>query len=194
MTTLLSWLGRLWLYVSGWKIVGNPLPADKYIFVAAYHTSNWDFPICMATRSSVKSPVCWIGKHQLFYWPLGPVMRGLGGVSVNRNKKTDMVGQIVAEFKTHARFGVAIFPEGTRSRVNRWKTGFYQIAMQAGVPIQPACLDYATKSFYLGPLFYPSGDYHRDMELLKPFWRLGRPKYPGKANMDFDTSPPRARV
>jgi len=193
MTTFLSWLGKLWLRLSGWKIVGDPLPADHYVFAAAFHTSNWDFLICMATRSSVKSPVCWIGKQQLFYWPLGPFMRLLGGVPVNRNKNTDMVGQIVAEFKKHKRFGVAIFPEGTRKKVSRWKTGFYQIAMQAGVPIQPTCLDYKTKTFYLGPLFYPSGDYQRDMEFLKPFWRIGTPKYPEKADMDFETnySPPR---
>ncbi|MGZ3723370.1 MAG: lysophospholipid acyltransferase family protein [Bdellovibrionales bacterium] len=188
MVTLLSYLGRFWLYISGWKIVGNPLPANKYVLVVAYHTSNWDFPICVATRTAVKAPVSWIGKHTLFWGPLGPVMRLLGGVPVNRNLKTDIVGQVVAQFRAKEKFGVAIFPEGTRKRVSRWKTGFYQIALQAGVPIQPAVLDYKTKSFVFGPLFYPSGNYQFDMEFLKHFFRMANPAYPEYADMDFDTS------
>src|ERR1700751_1511595 len=119
MDTVLCWLGRLWLRLSGWRLVGNPLPADKYVLAAAFHTSNWDFAICMAARSSVRAPVKWIGKHDLFIWPMGYLMRLLGGVPVNRKLKTDMVSQIVEEFKKHDRFGVAIFPEGTRKKVSQ---------------------------------------------------------------------------
>jgi 1-acyl-sn-glycerol-3-phosphate acyltransferase len=193
MTKILSWLGRLWFLISGWKVVGNPLPTDKYVFVVAFHTSNWDFPICMATRAVYNPAVRWIGKHTLFIGPLGPIMRTLGGIPVNRNLKTDMVGQVVAEFKRFDRFGVAIFPEGTRKKVQRWKTGFYQIALQAGVPILPCVLDYATKSVYIGPLYYPSGNYHFDMEFLKPFFSIGEPKYPEKADKDYETSLPPAK-
>jgi 1-acyl-sn-glycerol-3-phosphate acyltransferase len=186
METLLSYMGRFWLWATGWKLAGNPLPADKYVLIVAFHTSNWDFPICMAARTAVKAPVKWIGKHTLFWGPFGPIMRALGGVPVNRKLKTDMVGQIAAEFHKRKRFGVAIFPEGTRKRVSHWKTGFYQIALQAGVPIQPAVLDYATKSFRFGPLFYPSGNYKFDMEFLRPYFHIGRPKYPANADMDFE--------
>jgi 1-acyl-sn-glycerol-3-phosphate acyltransferase len=189
MIAILSWLGRLWLWISGWKIVGNPSPADKYVLIVAYHTSNWDFPTCVATRAAVKAPVSWIGKHTLFWGPLGPIMRILGGVPVNRRLKTDMVSQVAAQFAARQRFGVAIFPEGTRKRVSRWKTGFYHIAVKAGVPLQPGVLDYTTKSFIFGPLYYPSGDYQRDMEFLKPFFKLGQPKYPAKADRDFDCKP-----
>lgn len=186
MESVLSMIAKLWLWITGWKLVGNPLPADKYVLAVAFHTSNWDFAICMAARSSVKAPVKWIGKHSLFFGPLGPVMRGLGGVPVNRKLKTDMVGQISAEFDRHKRFGVAIFPEGTRKRVSRWKTGFYQIALQAGVPIQPSVLDYSTKSFRFGPLFYPSGNYKQDMEFLRPYFCSGTPKFPENADMNFE--------
>lgn len=190
MDTLLSWLARLWLNVTGWKLVGDPLPANKYVLAVAFHTSNWDFAICMAARSSVNAPVKWIGKHSLFFWPLGPVMRLLGGVPVNRKLKTDMVAQIVAEFGKRDRFGVAIFPEGTRKRVSVWKTGFYHIAVKAGVPIQPGVLDYTTKAFHFGPLFYPTGDYEKDLAALKPFFMTGDPKYPANADKDFATTQP----
>lgn len=185
METVLQWLGLLWLKLSGWKLVGNPLPADKYVLACAFHTSNWDFAICMAARASVRAPVKWIGKHSLFWGPAGPIMRMLGGVPVNRSLKTDMVGQIVAEFAEHDRFGVAIFPEGTRKLVSQWKTGFYQIAMQAGVPIQPGVLDYSTKSFIFGPLLYPSGDIERDIEALRPFFMQAKPKYLKNADRNF---------
>jgi 1-acyl-sn-glycerol-3-phosphate acyltransferase len=190
MDTLLSWMGRLWLFFSGWKLVGNPLPADKYVLAVAFHTSNWDFPICMAARAAVKAPVKWIGKHTLFWGPFGPIMRRLGGVPVNRELQTDMVGQIVMEFHAQDRFGVAIFPEGTRKRVSHWKTGFYQIALQVGVPIQPGILDYKTKSFIFGPLLQPSGDYEKDLLILKAYFQTGEPKYPANADKDFSTRSP----
>ena len=115
-------------------------------------------------------------------------MRLLGGVPVNRALKTDMVSQIAAEFGRHERFGVAIFPEGTRKFVSQWKTGFYQIAMQAGVPIQPGVLDYETKSFVFGPLLYPSGDIEKDIEALRPFFMRAKPKYPKNADVNFTIS------
>jgi 1-acyl-sn-glycerol-3-phosphate acyltransferase len=185
MDSFLAFLARLWLQFTGWKLVGNPLPANKYVLAVAFHTSNWDFAICMAARSSVKAPVKWIGKHTLFIWPLGYFMRLLGGVPVNRHLKTDMVGQIVEEFDKHDRFGVAIFPEGTRKRVSHWKTGFYHIAIKAGIPIQPGVLDYTTKSFIFGPLFYPTGDYEKDIAALKPFFMTAQPKYPMNADKNF---------
>jgi 1-acyl-sn-glycerol-3-phosphate acyltransferase len=189
MDTFLAWLGKVWLKLSGWKLTGNPAPADKYVLACAFHTSNWDFAICMAARASRNPSVKWIGKHTLFRGPMGPVMRALGGVPVNRGLKTDMVGQIVAEFGKRERFGVAIFPEGTRKRVHHWKTGFYQIAVRAGVPIQPSVLDYETKSFVFGPLFYPTGDYEKDLTLLKPFFQTANPKYLKNADKDFSTRP-----
>jgi 1-acyl-sn-glycerol-3-phosphate acyltransferase len=183
----MSALGKFWLWITGWKIVGNPLPANKYVLIVAFHTSNWDFPVCVATRAAVQAPVSWIGKHSLFWGPLGPIMRSLGGVPVNRKLKTDTVGQIVEQFRVREKFGVAIFPEGTRKRVSKWKTGFYNIARQAQVPIQPAVLDYKTKSFIFGPLYYPSGDYRFDMEFLKNFFRAAKPKHPELADFDYET-------
>ena len=132
--------------------------------------------------------VRWLGKHTLFFPPLGFLMRALGGIPVNRSHKQGLVGTMVDIFKQEDRLVLAIFPEGTRKKNNKWKTGFYQIAMAARVPIQTMALDYATKTVIFGKPFLVSGDLDRDFKILREAFAHTTPKYPELADKNFNYS------
>jgi 1-acyl-sn-glycerol-3-phosphate acyltransferase len=128
-------------------------------------------------------PIRFMGKDSLFRGPLGPVMRSLGGIPVNRREHTNLVDQLVAKFDEVDDLIVAITPEGTRSKVSHWKTGFYYIALKAKVPVAMAYLDYGNKIVGVGPNFMPSGDLKADFEIIREFYSgvVGKnPKKQGK--------------
>jgi 1-acyl-sn-glycerol-3-phosphate acyltransferase len=165
--------GRAFLKLSGWRIVGQPPSAPKFVAIAAPHTSNWDFPVFMAAVGYLGLEVSFLGKHTLFQRPLGWFFYWLGGIPVERDGGAagDIVAQAVAAFPTRERLILGIAPEGTRSAVDTWKTGFYRIAEQAGVPVLPAYLDARSKTIGFGPLFTPSGDAARDIAVLRDFYK-----------------------
>jgi 1-acyl-sn-glycerol-3-phosphate acyltransferase len=166
---------------SGWRAEGQ-LPADrKFVIMGACHTSNWDFLVFLGTIHALGRQVRFIGKHSLFKWPLGGFMRALGGVPVDRSARQDLVGQIVAQFEAHDDFALIVAPEGTRSRTSDWKTGFYQIALKAGVPIVCAGPDYPRKRGVIGPIIWPTGDYREDLKPAFAFFRSITPKHPERA-------------
>ena len=164
---LLSWAG---LKLAGWKIVGTPPKEKKFILVAVPHTSNWDFPITLAISFLCGFRLNWMGKSSLFKGPMGPVMRWLGGISVDRSKSNNLVQQVIDGMGQLDQCALAIPPEGTRSRTEKWKTGFYYIATGAGVPIGLAFLDYKHKKGGFGPTFYPTGDIDKDIEEMQAFY------------------------
>lgn len=166
---------------SGWKPEGQLPPDRKFVIMGACHTSNWDFLVFLGTVHSLGRQVRFIGKHSLFQWPLGGFMRALGGVPVDRSSRQDLVSQIVAQFDKHDDFALVVAPEGTRSRTTDWKTGFYQIALKAGVPIVCAGPDYPSKRGVIGPVIRPTGNYAEDLRPAFAFFRTITPRHPERA-------------
>lgn len=170
-----------WFRRSGWTISGSLPPDRQFVIMGASHTSNWDFLVFLGAVHALGRQVHFIGKHSLFKWPLGGFMRALGGVPVDRTAPQDLVSQIVAQFRAHDDFILVIAPEGTRSATRQWKTGFYQIALNAGVPIVCAGPDYPTKRGVFGPVIRPTGNYAEDMAPAFAFFRTLTPRHPERA-------------
>ena len=178
---LIRWLLVYWFDRSGWTISGTLPPDRKFVIMGASHTSNWDFLVFLGAVHAVGRQIRFVGKHSLFRWPMGGFMNALGGVPVDRSAPQDMVSQIVAQFRAHDDFILVVAPEGTRSYNTRWKTGFYQIALKAGVPIVAAGPDYPTKRGVFGPVIHPTGNYTEDLKPAFAFFRTITPKHPERA-------------
>ena len=150
-----------------WDVTGTIPDRPKLVIIAAPHTSNWDFVVAIAARLAMGIDVRWLGKHTLFKGPFGAAMRALGGLPVDRSSSHDVVGQMVDRFARADRLIVGIAPEGTRKRVERWRTGFYHIAHGAGVPIVPVALNFAARAIQIGEPFTTSGDVEKDIAALQ---------------------------
>lgn len=168
--TLFAWIAIVLLRAAGWRLEGE-FPRDaKYVLIGAPHTSNWDFPVTLGLCFAARSKIYWIGKSSLFRGPMGPIMRWLGGVPVDRSRSNSLVEQVVDVYRRSDRLVIAIAPEGTRRQVDEWKTGFYHIAVGAGVPIALAYLDYRRKVGGFGPMFQPTGDIDTDLPRIRAFY------------------------
>lgn len=178
----------LWFYKTrGWKAVGSP-PADRRcVVIAAPHTSNWDFVNLLGLTADIGVKVHFMGKQSLFRWPLGRFMRDMGGVPIDRSARHNTVELMAAEFKRRKEFMLVIAPEGTRSAVGQWRTGFYHIARAAGVPLVIGMMDYGKKTGGLGPAIWPTGDFRADMAKVVEFYRNTTPRHPDRAITDFET-------
>jgi 1-acyl-sn-glycerol-3-phosphate acyltransferase len=172
VNTLLRAVSRSFLRLNGWKVEGSlPLEARKCVLIAAPHTSNWDLPYTLMVAFVLNLNIYWMGKHSLFAFPFGPVMRWLGGIAVDRSRSTNLVSASAMALKAaDGPVQLVVPPEGTRGRTTHWKTGFYYIALEAGVPIVLAYMDYARKVSGLGPVFVPTGDVDADMAEIKRFY------------------------
>jgi len=151
----------------GFRVEGSPPNLPKFVIIAAPHTSNWDFPLAMAAKLALAIDAMWLGKDSLFRFPLSVVLRALGGVPVDRSASNDVVQQVTAEFAKRERMVLALAPEGTRKRVERWRTGFYHIAHAAGVPIVPVALDWRAHVIRTLPPFVTTGDVDTDIASLR---------------------------
>ncbi len=160
-------LCKLAIKLSGWKLEGVPPAELKYVLIAAPHTSNWDFPIALSIAFVYGFDMHWMGKDSLFKSWRGPIMRWMGGIPINRASANNVVAQTIDAFKTKERLVIAVPPEGTRSKVDKWKTGFYYIAMGAEVPIALAFLDYKRKVGGFLSTFHPTGDATGDIEEIR---------------------------
>ena len=170
----------------GWKILnGFPRELDKYIIIAAPHTSNWDFPIGVLVKFAEGLPIKFIGKHTLFKPPYGFIFRALGGQPVNRSTSTNLVDSIVEVFNKEDKFVFALSPEGTRKRVSKWKTGFYHVALGANVPIVMATLDFGRKQVLIDEPYYPTGDKETDFRHFHEFYKDVKGKNPEQFDPDF---------
>ncbi len=184
LNTLLRWGSVAFFRLGGWKVEGSLSPqAGKCVLIAAPHTSNWDLPYTLMAAFVFRLHPYWMGKAQIFKPPFGPVMRWLGGIAVRREQSNNLV-QASIDALTAARGPVQLIvpPEGTRSKVRHWKTGFYYIARGAGLPIQLTYLDFGGKRLGLGPVFETTGDIDRDMAAIKAFYAPFR----GKNATQFD--------
>ena len=159
------------LRLIGWKVVGGLPATNRYVLIGAPHTSNWDFPLMLLAVLKVGMDVHWLGKSSLFSFPFGGIMRWLGGIPVDRSKSNNLVDQLVELFRRRDDLILVIPPEGTRSQVERWKSGFYYVAQGAGVPILLGFVDSSRKQIGFGPLFHPTGDYATDLIAIQEFYR-----------------------
>jgi 1-acyl-sn-glycerol-3-phosphate acyltransferase len=168
---LASALGRFTMGLTGWRFEGSVPDVAKMVLIVAPHTSNWDFPVGLQAKLALRLGGTFIGKHTLFRWPFGVFMRWLGGIPVDRTKASGFVGEVARAVQEADRMTVVLAPEGTRRRVEQWKSGFYRIAHEAGVPILPVAFDYPRRVIFFGPLFQPTGDYEKDLQQLRAYYR-----------------------
>lgn len=170
--------GKFFLRILGWRLVGEARLHPKCVIIAAPHTSNWDFLYGLAIAYSANIRPGFIGKDSLFRWPLGYFFRALGGIPVNRRERKNAVHQLADVFNERDSLLLAIAPEGTRSKVDYWKTGFYYIALEAKVPILLGFFDYERKVAGFGPYIFPSGDIAADMQVIQKFYADKKGKNP----------------
>lgn len=169
------------LRLTGWRFAGTDFPdAKRMVLIVAPHTSNWDFPLGVMAMYALRIRGTYLGKHTLFRFPLGILMRFLGGIPVDRTASQDVVSQTVAIAQGMDRALIVIAPEGTRKRAPKWKTGFYRIALQGGMPILPIAFDYARKEIRFFPLFHPTGDLEADLAALRANFTPQMARYPAQ--------------
>lgn len=171
---------RWLLQLAGWQIDGTRPTFDRYVLIAAPHTSNWDFPLMLAFAAAFDIKVTWMAKHSLFFPPMGWVMRALGGMPVFRHENRNVVDTMVDVFDEVNRLVLVVPTEGTRERTEYWKSGFYHIARQADVPIVPSFLDFGRKRGGFGPALVVSDDVGRDMAYFRAFYAGMAGKFPAK--------------
>lgn len=167
---LTSWVAERLMWLFGWRIEGQVPDAPKWIGLGVYHTSNWDFLVMLGAAFYFRFRAYWIGKETLFRKPFGTLMRWLGGIPIRRDKSYNAVQQVVDEIKRHEKIIIVVAPEGTRKKVDHWKTGFYYMALGANIPIALAYINYQRKIIGIGPLLYPSGDIEADFAQMRAFY------------------------
>jgi 1-acyl-sn-glycerol-3-phosphate acyltransferase len=162
-----SALGHIALRLLGWRVDGQIPDVPKMVIIVAPHSSNWDFIIGIAAKLGMRLHVRYLGKDTLFRFPLGIVMRRLGGIPVDRSASNDVVKSVAREFEMNEKMILAVAPEGTRKPVDRWRTGFYHIARAADVPILPVAINWRSRAIEIGEVFYPTGDFDADIAALR---------------------------
>lgn len=174
------WFGKSVLHLSGWRLDVSLPNRPKMVVIYAPHTSNWDFVFGLAAILALQVRVHWFGKHTIFRPPFRNLLIKLGGIPIDRSAAVGVVQQTTQQFAEKEQLLIGLAPEGTRSLAPKWKSGFYQIAHAAGVPIQIAYLDYKKKVVSLGPLIETSGNYAADLEKIQSFYRSINPCIPEK--------------
>ena len=180
---MLGWLALLWFRLTGWKVAGRLPPEPKLVVIGAPHTSNWDFVLMLAVVRSLGVRVSFMAKHTLFRRPFGGLMRRLGGIPIRRQVRASAVEQMAAAFDAADALILVMTPEGTRSRGEGWRSGFYHVARTAGVPIVLASLDYYSKRVAIGPALTPAGDVRADMDAIREFYAGIRGRHPENASV-----------
>lgn len=170
--------GCFFLKLCGWKLVGGLPNEKKFLVIVGPHTSNWDFPVGLFARFALGVKINFIAKKQLFFFPLGLLLKALGGAPIDRSKKSNNVEKVVELCRASEVFRLAITPEGTRSPVTRWKEGFYHIACQAEIPLVLVGLDYASKEIRIREAYWPSGDINKDFPQILDYYRVIKGCYP----------------
>lgn len=173
-------VGKAWLRAFGWTVADEMPVAEKAVFVAAPHTSNWDLPFTLAIAWALDMDISWAGKTSLFKPPFGRLMKALGGVPIDRSKRGNQVDSIADAIKSAERLYLVIAPSGTRSKRDHWKSGFYRIAQAADVPMMMGFLDYEKKRGGLAFTMKPTGDIAKDMQTIRAFYTNVRGKFPDK--------------
>ncbi|MCZ6559455.1 MAG: 1-acyl-sn-glycerol-3-phosphate acyltransferase [Gammaproteobacteria bacterium] len=170
-------LTRGMLKITGWEMVGEAPTVDKAVLIVTPHTSNWDGLWVLAYKVAMGIEARFFAKHTLFWWPLGSILRYMGAIPVNRKKSGDLVQYAIDTFNTHDHFLLGLAPEGTRKWMPYWRTGFYHIAIEVGVPIVLAFIDYREKRIGIGQTFTPSGILEQDLDFIREFYAAFTPRH-----------------
>lgn len=188
-----KWISRFIFWLFGWKI-DRSLQADyrRCVMIAAPHTSNWDFIFARAAFFLLDIPVRFTVKQEWVRFPFNYVFNPLGAIAIDRRPKKagdprpSMVESMIRLFDNNRSLVVLVTPEGTRSYRDKWKTGFYHVALGAGVPIGLGYLDFKNKVAGVGKMIYPTGDMEKDMREIMAFYKHIPPKHPEKFSVDKD--------
>lgn len=175
-----AWLGRSLLKLTGWKVESELPNYSKMVITIAPHTSNWDFFLGIAVLFSFRIRIRFLGKHTIFVPVAKQILEFLGGIPVKRSASHGVVEQIVNEFNTNEKMILAVAPEGTRSSVFPWKTGFLAIAHKAKVPVVMIGFDFKRKCVCLGPTITSEGNFEQEMQSVYTFYKTVAAKYPDK--------------
>ena len=173
---LAKWL----LKKSGWTFTVNIPPTDKCVICVAPHTSNWDFVLGELGSRSMGMKASFLMKDTWFFFPMGYLMRALGGIPVKRSRHTHVTSSVVDEFNNRDRLWVAVTPEGTRSLNAHWHKGFLYIAQEAHVPVVLGYIDYGTKEICIDRIFESSGDIEQDLLAIKRYYHGRTARFPEK--------------
>ncbi|GAA1133408.1 MULTISPECIES: 1-acyl-sn-glycerol-3-phosphate acyltransferase [Microbacterium] len=167
---LRSLVARLFWVFSRWTLASEPAPTRPTVLIGAPHTSNWDFVLMLAIAWRLGIDVHWLGKKSLFRGWRGPMMRGIGGIPVDRADPARVVNDVVSQVNDGAVFGLVVTPDGTRGGNEYWKSGFYRIAVQTGMPVTLGFVDRTTMTTGLGPTIDLTGDVAADMDRIRAFY------------------------
>jgi 1-acyl-sn-glycerol-3-phosphate acyltransferase len=171
-------VAKLLFRLVGWKTEGTVHQPQHFVIIAAPHTSNWDAVLMVAAAYIFGIRISWFIKREAFFFPLGVLIRAVGGMPIDRSARRNVVAEAVDQFQQNEQLILAVPPEGTRGKAEGWKTGFYHIAHGAGVPIVLGYLDYRRKVAGLGPAFVTTGDIEADFRVFDEFYAGVTPKYP----------------
>ncbi len=171
LKTVLRWGSIITLKLLGWKTEGEiPRDLKKCVMIAAPHTSNWDLPFTLMTAFALNAKVYWMGKEQIFKPPYRGLMMWMGGIPVDRSQSNNLVQASIDAIQANDQLFLIVPPEGTRSKVTYWKTGFYHIAQGAGVPILMGFLDFQRKASGIAGTYKTTGDIEADMNYIKSIY------------------------
>ncbi|HRD69786.1 MAG TPA: lysophospholipid acyltransferase family protein [Legionella sp.] len=165
-------------HLFGWTIDGKLPTEKKYILVVAPHTSNWDLIVGLGARFALGEKIHFMAKHSVFFFPLGNILRLLGGIPVDRTRKENKVEQIINLFRSKEKLAIAITPEGTRSQVSRLKEGFYYMALDAKIPLVLVGFDYKSKQVKISDAFWPTGSINSDFPQIIAYFRTINGRFP----------------
>ena len=171
LTPFLRRIARAGLHLAGWRTNLSEAPPPPFVFIGAPHTSNWDFPLMLAAVLALEHDARWLGKDSLFRPPFGGLMRWLGGIPVDRSSPHNLVGSMATFFKQNPGLILCVPPEGTRKKVGRWRTGFYYIALEAGIPIVMTVLDAENRQIRILGHHTPAGDAEREIREIQGRYR-----------------------
>ena len=176
---IIQWIGRTIQKFSGWKVHGEIPNLEKFVLVGGPHTSNWDFVHALALIWAIDLKLYVLAKHTLFSIPiLKNIMRGIGGIPVDRQNPQLVVDQVSKLLDERGGVIIGLTPEGTRSKVEKWKSGFLRISKQMDCKIALVGIDFDKKVCTFSGFFEPSGDNEKDVKDLKSFYKDFKPKIP----------------
>lgn len=168
------------LRLFGWRVLFVKPVVPKAVVIVYPHTSNWDFIVGILARFAVDTPIGFIGKDTLFRPPFGGLFRLLGGIPVNRRQSTGFVSGLIEAFARRESLYLAIAPEGTRAKTDHWKSGFYRVALAAGVPLGLAFIDYSRREVGIDTWLSLSGNEAEDLAEIRAYYAAKRGRKPEK--------------
>lgn len=162
----------------GWRFLGEKPQDKKFILIGAPHTTNWDFLLTLCLIAKFDLPLRYFVKDTIFKGPFKSLLKSLGAIPIDRSRRVNMVDQTIQAFAENEEIVIGILPEGTRKRTEYWKSGFYHIAMGAGVPLILAKVDGKAKTVTLGLRLEASGDIQADMAIIADYYHGVQAIYP----------------